>query len=167
MRRRFLLQLTAAALAAFAGPAAALPPASGEPLLYVTGAIANPNDRERALFDQAMLEALGATVVRTSTPWTDGVVEFKGPTLASVLDAVGSTGKTLHAVAVNDYAVDLDAGELRHYGAILAMTQDGRPLSLRDRGPLWLVLPRDQHPELMDEAHNAKWIWQLRTIEIR
>jgi hypothetical protein len=30
-----------------------------------------------------------------------------------------------------------------------------------------VVLPRDHHPELMDEANNAKWIWQLRAIDVR
>ena len=167
MRRRFFLDLAAMAVVAGASAASALAPQASNPVLIVTGAIANPNSQDGALFDEAMLMALGTSTIRTTTPWTDGVVEFVGPTLASVLEAVGAKGTVLHAVAVNDYAIDLDAGELLRYGAMLAMKQDGKALSLRDRGPLWLVLPREQHPELMDEAHNAKWIWQLKTIEIR
>jgi hypothetical protein len=167
MRRRGLLKGALLLLLATAGPASALPPATGEPVLTVTGAIGNPNAGDKAVLDQALLEGLGMATIRTTTSWTDGVVEFTGPTVASVLDAVGASGATLHAVAVNDYAVDLDADELRRYGAILAMRQDGKQLSLRDKGPLWVVLPRDRHPELMDEANNSKWIWQLRSIEIR
>lgn len=167
MRRRGVLQIAVLCLLVAAGSAHALPPPTGEPVLTVTGAIRTANDGDRAVLDQALLEGLGMATIRTTTSWTDGVVEFTGPTVASVLDAVGANGRTLHAVAVNDYAVDLDADELRRYGAILAMRQDGRQLSLRDKGPLWVVLPRDQHPELMDEANNSKWIWQLRTIDVR
>jgi hypothetical protein len=166
MRRRGLLRIAIVSLLA-AGPARALPPPTGETVLTVTGAIGHPNEGDRAVLDRAMLEGLGMATIRTTTSWTDGVVEFAGPTVASVLEAVGANGTNLHAVAVNDYAVDLDADELRRYGAILAMRQDGRQLSLRDKGPLWVVLPRDQHPELMDEANNAKWIWQLRAIDVR
>ena len=167
MRRRGLLETACLCLLAAASRAFALPPPAGEPVLTITGAIGLTNDGDQAVFDQAMLEGLGMATIRTTTSWTDGVVEFTGPTVASVLDAVGATGTTLHAVAVNDFAVDLDGDELRRYGAILAMRQDGMQLSLRDKGPLWVVLPRDQHPELMDEANNSKWIWQLRSIEIR
>lgn len=167
MHRRGLLETACLCLLAAASRAFALPPPVGEPLLKITGAIGHTNDGDQAVFDQAMLEGLGMTTIRTTTSWTDGVVEFTGPTVASVLDAVGATRTTLHAVAMNDFAVDLDGDELRRYGAILAMRQDGMQLSLRDKGPLWVVLPRDQHPELMDEANNSKWIWQLRSIEIR
>lgn len=168
MHRRGLFHIAVLTLlAAAATPARALPPPTGEPMLTVTGAIDRPNDGDQAVFDQALLESLGVATIQTTTSWTDGVVEFTGPTVASVLDAAGATGKVLHAVAVNDYAVDLDADELRRYGAILAMRQDGRQLSLRDKGPLWVVLPRDRFPELMDEANNAKWIWQLRAIDVR
>ena len=167
MHRRGLLQIAFVSLLAAAMPAHALPPPTGEPVLTVTGAIDFPNDGDQAVFDQALLESLGVATIQTTTSWTDGVVEFTGPTVASVLDAAGARGKVLHAVAVNDYAVDLDADELRRYGAILAMRQGGRQLSLRDKGPLWIVLPRDRFPELMDEANNAKWIWQLRAIDVR
>jgi hypothetical protein len=70
-------------------------------------------------------------------------------------------------VAVDGYAIELDAKEMRRYPVLLALEQDGRQLRLRDRGPVWVVLPRDQYPELQADSQAFKWIWQLRSIEVR
>jgi hypothetical protein len=144
-----------------------LPVPSGPVLLTVTGAIANRNSPEGARFDRAMLEALGMVELKTSTPWTDGVPTFRGVPMARLLDAVGAFGKTLHATAANSYAIDLDAAEMRRYPILLALEQDGRQLRLRDRGPIWVILPRDQYAELQSKSQDLKWIWQVRSIEVR
>jgi hypothetical protein len=147
--------------------ATALPSPSGPVLLAVTGAITNTNGPAKAEFDRTMLEALGMIKLTTSTPYTDGKPTFRGVPMARLLDAAGANGKALRAVAVNGYAIDLDAEEMRRYPVLLALEQDGKPLRLRDRGPIWVVLPRDQHPELQAESQSIKWIWQLRSIEVR
>jgi hypothetical protein len=144
-----------------------LPKPSGPVLLTISGAIENSNAPGKAEFDRKMLEGLGLEKVRTSTPWTEGVPEFEGVAMARLLDTVGATGGWLHAVAINDYAVDLEAAEMRRYEVLLAMEQDGKPLRVRDCGPLWVVYPRDQHAELMDAAYNNRWIWQVREIQVR
>jgi hypothetical protein len=156
--------LAASALGAGAGE---LPKPSGPVVLTITGAITNTNGPGKAEFDRAMLEGLGLETLRTSTPWTEGVVAFEGVPMARLLDTVGATGSWLHTIAINDYAVDLEAAEMRRYEVLMAMRQDGKPLRVRDRGPLWVVYPREQHAELMDAAHNNKWIWQVREIEVR
>src|SRR3954447_3934194 len=103
---------TAAALAAPAGPG----------ILTVSGAISTTNAAGgKAQFDRAMLEGLGLEKLRTSTPWTDGVVEFEGVRMARLLDTVGAKGSSLHAVAINDYAIELDVAEMRKYPVLLAM----------------------------------------------
>jgi hypothetical protein len=147
--------------------AAALPVPSGPVLLTVTGSITNTNGPGKAEFDRAMLEALGLVELATSTPYTDGKPTFRGVPMAKLLDAAGADGNSLHAVAVNGYAIELDAGEMRRYPVLLALEQDGRQLRLRDRGPIWVVLPRDQYPELQADSQGFKWIWQLRSIQVR
>jgi hypothetical protein len=165
-----LIRLLAVAACLVAGNTAwaePLPEPKGAVILTVTGAIANKNGHDGARFDREMLEALGMAEVRTSTAWTEGVPVFRGVPVARLLEAVGASGKSLHAVAINNYAIDLDADEMRRYPIILAMEQDGKQLRLRDRGPLWVVLPRDDHPELQPAAQDLKWIWQVRSIEVR
>lgn len=139
----------------------------GEVILSVSGKVSRTNNAGRADFDRDMLVALGQRETRTRHSWADGVTVFEGVPLAAVLDAVGATGGKIRAVAINNYAVELDVAEVRKYPVILAMKADGQELRRRDRGPLWVVYPRDSFPELADEKHNFKWIWQLRTLEIQ
>lgn len=53
-------------------PAGELPSPAGEILLTVTGRIAHTNDGDRAVFDRAMLEALGPVTFTTTTPGPKG-----------------------------------------------------------------------------------------------
>jgi hypothetical protein len=139
----------------------------GEVILEVHGEIAHTNGNGVARFDRAMLEALGVRELTTTTPWHDNEVVFSGVPLAALLDAVGAEGETLTATAVNDYKVELDSDEMREDEALMAMRENGRIMRLRDRGPIWLVFDRDTHREYLDEAHNYKWIWQLKAIEVQ
>ena len=50
---------------------------------------------------------------------------------------------------------------------ILALKRDGQYMSVRNKGPLWVVYPRHAFPELQQAKHNPKGIWQLKEIMIR
>jgi len=139
----------------------------GEPLLTVTGNIAVTNEGSGAVFDRAMLNALPQHRIATTTEWTDGVRQFEGPLLREVLAAVGAGGSIALATAVNDYSVEIPLQEVRDYPVILAMRMDGEELTLRTKGPLWVVYPRDDYSELQTSEMNSRWIWQLRSLEIR
>lgn len=157
MRRTFSLILFAVALLAVDGRT------QDPTILTVTGAIANGEAR----FDRAALEALGLVEIRTSTEWTEGRPVFRGPRLAAVLDAVGAEGDTLRAVALNDYAVEIPAADARRFDVILALAQDGAPLSVRQKGPIWIIYPRDDDAALRNRIYNSRSIWQLKAIDVR
>jgi hypothetical protein len=44
---------------------------------------------------------------------------------------------------------------------------DGERLLPRDKGPIWIVYPRDDFPELTDIRYDYRWVWQLTRLEIR
>lgn len=162
----FVVTLTVA-LAALPARAAALAPADGPVLLTVEGSITETNAGDRAELDRATLTALGLHKVRTSTPWTNGVVEFEGPLLCDLLDFLGARGTKLFASALNDYTAEIPIEDCRRYPVILALRQDGRNLRVRDKGPIWIVYPRDDHPELYREIVNSRWVWQLARLDVR
>ena len=164
---RAALALLAFACALPAATAAELPTPKGEIILSVTGKIRHTNAPGRADFDRDMLAALGLTSLTTTHSWADGKTVFEGVPAAKLLDAVGAHGDRIKASAINNYAVELEAAELRRYPVVLALKANGSDLRRRDRGPIWIVYPRDEFAELRDEKHNFKWIWQLRTLEIR
>jgi hypothetical protein len=113
-----------------------------------------------------MLEALGMTKLRTSTAWTAGAAEFEGVLARDLLDAVGAEGATVMATALNDYTVTIPVEELRRYPVMLALKMDGQYLKIKDKGPLWIVYPRDQNEELQDSLIDKRWVWQLARLNI-
>lgn len=168
MARLFALMfLAACTVLGHDARAQALATPTGPVLLTVSGAIANTNAPGKAEFDRAMFEALGLSDLTTSTPYTDGKPTFRGIVMSKVLDAVGATGQKLRAIAANGYQIELDVDEMRRYPILIALEQDGKPLRLRDRGPLWVILPSDQYPEFQANSQNFKSIWQLTALEVR
>jgi hypothetical protein len=149
-----------------AARAEALPKPSGPVLLTVTGRIRNTNAAGAARFDRAMLEALGVRRLATSTAWTEGRTEFEGVLARDLLDAVGAEGGSVLATALNDYAVAIPLDELRRYPVLLALKMDGQYLKIMDKGPIWIVYPRDQNKELQDSLTDKRWVWQLRELRV-
>lgn len=141
---------------------------TGPVLLTVTGEHTRTNHDNGASFDEKMLTALPQHRIETSTPWTDGKNVFEGVLLSELLDFLGvKEARTLHAVALNEYAIATPFSEAIEHGALLAMRMDGKALTRRDKGPIWIVYPRDDNPEIQDERHDSRWVWQLTRIEIQ
>lgn len=156
-----------AALVASAGGALALDAPTGRVVLTVTGAIAETNAPGAAEFDMAMLAALAQRTTVTTTPWTTGEVSFAGPLGSALLDAVGATGATLKVTALNDYSAEVPAADLREHPVILATTLDGKPMSVREKGPLFLIYPFAEEPDLYNETYFNRSVWQIARIEVR
>jgi len=170
--RAMLAAVLLAALALFGRPAEAgeygpLPKPSGTVILTVTGAIANTNAPGRAEFDLAMLEALGMATFTTTTSWTDGPQRFEGVHAARLLAAVGAAGAVARVTALNDYAAEIPLDMIEEYPVLLAFRQNGKALTARDKGPVWIVFPRDDYPALDDPRIDLLSVWQLEAIEVR
>lgn len=145
----------------------ALPKPSGEVLLTVTGEMTERNLEDGSSFDRHMLESLGTVEMRTTTPWTDGVGVFRGVLMSDLLDRVGASGEVAHALALNDYEVVIPTEDFYRYPVLLAFEMNGQALTIRDKGPLWIVYPRDDFAELKVLDTDRKMIWQLIELDIR
>jgi len=136
---------------------------SGPVVLAVTGEI---GAGEVAEFDLEMLEALPQHTTKTITPWYEGEITFTGPLLASVFDAVDGQGDMVRVRALNDYSVEIPVTEIRDYPVILATRVDGKRFSIRDKGPLFVIYPFSEFPELYNEVSFNKSVWQVARIEV-
>ena len=159
--------LMAIALAAPTWAGESLPQPSGRVILTISGAIENTNGDGVARFDRAMLERLGVTKVNTSTSWTDGVTRFEGVLARDLLKAVGATGDQVSARALNDYAIEIPFSDFESYDVLFAFRMDDVDLTPRDKGPLWIVYPRDEHPELRNQDVDTEWLWQLVNLDVQ
>jgi hypothetical protein len=145
----------------------ALPAPEGPVLLLVSGNVQVTNTDEGAAFDRQMLEDLGVTEIRTSTPWTDGVQVFTGVLARTLFDRVGAEGTLVAASALNDYTVEVPMEDFQNYDVLLATEMNGEEMQVSDKGPIWIVYPRDDQPDLQDRRLHDRWVWQLKSLTVQ
>jgi hypothetical protein len=142
-------------------------PLGGEIILTISGAIGRSNGDGSAFFDLALLKTLPARQIVTETPWTKGLHTFTGVPLADLMTWVGASGGEITADALNDYSVDLSLGDGAKYGGLVAYLLDGQPMLPSDRGPLWLVYPFSDRPEIQTESVYMRSVWNLYALTVR
>lgn len=170
LKRVRMLAASALALGLLAiHPASAqdLPPARSEPILEIAGRIAVTNTEGAAEFDRDMIERFGMVEVVTATPWHKGVVRFEGVPVQKLLDAVGAKGRFVKATALNDYVTTIPVEDFARYGVILALKKDGDYMSVREKGPLFIVYPYDSDPSLKAQMYYARSAWQVRRLDVQ
>ncbi|MEQ5868305.1 molybdopterin-dependent oxidoreductase [Sagittula sp. NFXS13] len=165
---RFQTSLAAVALAALSPGAfaAGLGDPASEVILTVTGEIATTNRDDAAVFDLDMLTSMNTVTYETETIWTDGVQTFTGVLLSDLMDRLGAEGSSLSAMAINDYAVEIPSSDWVETGPIIAYHQNGAPMSVRDKGPLWIIYPYDDNDAYQSEVIYSRSIWQLDRIKV-
>ena len=79
---------------------------------------------------------------------------YPGEILAVIGD--NGAGKSSLIKAISG-AVSPDEGEIK---------LDGKPMSIRDKGPLMLVYPFDLDADLYNEKYFSRSVWQIKEIEV-
>ncbi len=158
-----VLGLTGSLSHGWAGPLSA---PKEKPILEITGSITSTNKEGAAVFDREMLESLGMETITTTTPWHKGQVTFEGVPMAKVMELVGAKGKTVKALALNDYATQIPMEDFAKFGVILALKRDGEYMPVRDKGPLFIVYPYDSKPELKSQTYYGRSAWQLARMTV-
>ncbi|HMQ72680.1 MAG TPA: hypothetical protein PKA84_05220 [Rubrivivax sp.] len=166
-QRRLLL--AGAAMALVTGAAGAATRASeGIVLTVIVPAGQGTLARVQRDFDLAALAALPQHTIRTKLPWYAQARHFTGPMLRDIVAAVGGAGERLVVQALlGGYRAEIPLNDLRRWPVIVAYQVDGRAVGVRDKGPLMIVYPFDDDPELRQTRYLGRAVWNLRTIELR
>ena len=167
-RRTFVLALPA--LPAWANPPASPASAANPPgrvVLSIVGQIGRRNSGDRMDIDMATLSALPQRSFTSATPWFKDPVKFTGPLLRDVLALADAKGTTLTAVALNDYKVDLPFEDAQRWNVVLARLLNDKPMSTREKGPLFIVYPFNDSNELRSERYFSRSAWQLRSLIVK
>lgn len=135
-------------------------------VLIVIGDISVTNQGDNAAFDLPMLEELGGDIIVTSTIWTDGVSEFEGVKLSKLVELLDIEIGDLVAFAINDYSVKIPVTDAYDYEPIIAYKRNGASMSVRDKGPLWMIYPYDLDPATNTELIYSRSIWQLDRLVV-
>lgn len=138
----------------------------GPVILTISGNITHKNSANAAVFDAAMVDALAVSQVKTSAFWRKGLRTFTGPSLQSVLALVGAKGQSLRLIALDNYEVRVPVQDVTQFNPVLARKIDGVSLKVKDRGPLFLIYPFDDLPELKSDVYYSRSVWHLTQMVV-
>lgn len=162
--KTFLIRLGATLLVAIA-PLYGATQTPGAPVLVIAGksAAGTASTLSLAMRD---LEALPQRSFTTNTPWTKSAQTYSGPLLRDVLARAAVQGTNIRASALNDYQITIPASDAQQFDIIVALQVDGKPIPVRDRGPLFVIYPFDSKPELKNSRYYERSIWQLKSMQV-
>lgn len=145
-----------------------LPRPLGTVILTLTGQLTLGNSHNGVELDMALLQALPTHRIETETPWTEGKVAYLGVLLSDLLRWAGGEGaRKIKLVALNNYSATVPIQEIRSYPVLVAFKADGKMMRVRDKGPIWVIYPLSDYPELDTPKIHSHMVWQLRHIEVR
>ncbi|MDB5847248.1 MAG: hypothetical protein JWP29_1000 [Rhodoferax sp.] len=136
-------------------------------VLTISGNVTEANKGADAVFDMKMLEKLPQKTFSTRSPWFPDAMTFTGPLLRDVLAAAGAKGKTILALALNDYKTEIPFDDVLRQDAIIARLMNDKPMPVRAKGPLFIVYPYDSKSELRSEIYYNRSAWQLKALTVR
>ena len=138
----------------------------GAVILTVSGNIGVKNSADAALFDAALLDALPQHSFVSATPWLKKPATFTGPLLKDVLQALKAQGTTLKALALNDYKIDIPLDDAFKFDVILTRKVDGKVLTVREKGPIFMMYPFERFPHLKTDTYYSRCVWQLKSLRV-
>lgn len=144
-----------------------LPKPSQRVVLNVTGNISKQNIAGGIALDRAMLESMKTHRFKTKTHWDPKPQEFEGVLVSDFLRYTGAKSKDFKATAYDDYQVSIKDVDFDKYPIILAYKLNGKYMSLRNKGPIWLMFPWDDYPELKTTLNHTMSIYQVKEIDIQ
>lgn len=137
---------------------------AGNLLTINTGQLKHCNDN--ITLDEQALLSLPQQQFKTTHTWSENAEEFSGPLLNDVLNLACPDVAHLMLTAINDYSIEMNFNEMRNYKPIVALSVNGQRLSIRNKGPLWVMMPLDQFTELPPRSLDDMLIWQLSDITV-
>lgn len=113
-------------------------------------------------FSWQQLQALATTHVKTSDPNHTSdikeILDFRGVLVSTLLDKFGKTDSTeVTFIAADAFQATISLTDLRRYPIMIAVERDGKEISRSDGGPLYLVFPHTQYPELQLKYTDKFW----------
>jgi len=103
------------------------------------------------------------TIIKTSTPWHVETT-FSGVSGADFVRIAGVHSDKLIVRATNDYQTTIPVSDLMEHGVLFVTRMNGKRIGLREKGPIFVIYPFDQAPELNTEVYIGRSIWQIKKI---
>jgi hypothetical protein len=133
------------------------------PVLTITGNV--PHAPVSLSVDE--LEAMGLESMTTVTPWHDGPVTFEGIPMERLMAHAGVETGQIEVAALNNYFVQMPLDAVIKAEGLVATRKNGTRMPVPDKGPLFLIFPFSDRPELKTESYYSWSVWQIRQITVK
>jgi hypothetical protein len=151
------VDVTAAPAPAGSGPAAVPPAARPAPTLAL-----GPSTSPRVLTLE-QLRALPSVTYRVEQPQLRRSFSYRGVTLRDLAELGGFGGQDLRLYASNGYLALIRARDYLNAPIMVAYEADGHAISVRDKGPLTVVLPPEP-ARYRTLAYSGAWVWYVNRL---
>ncbi len=113
------------------------------------------------------LQALPQTEQRAMLPEESRVYAWQGVRLSTLLASFErGDARSLRVDALNDYSALIPLSDLDAFDPILAYRRDGQTIGIAERGPLFVIYPMLDHPELRTQVYFNRTVWQVSRITL-
>lgn len=116
-------------------------------------------------YSDSDFSSMPQATINTELPWLEGNNEFTG---VSVEDFFSQTStpipELITFIALNDYKVSIRLEDIQRYRPIIANRKNGEKMSIRDKGPFWVIFPLSEYPEIDNTDYHSMMIWQLKEV---
>ena len=129
-------------------------------ILTVTGKSTKPEVQ----LTEAMLAAMPQQIFTMPTAWYPTEQTFEGPLLRDVLKLAGIQSGNIKLRSLNEYTISIPVSDALQYDVIIARKRNGQLMTIRDKGPLFVIYPFHQHENLRRIEYYRRCSWQLRSI---
>ena len=145
-----------------------IPTPKGKVILSIYGLSPGSPKKRPVKLDREVMEMMGTIRYTSKNRWYDRPNTFEGVLGSQFLDVLGVSEKatSMRMRALNDYVVEVPISDFRKWPVMLALKKDGVYMTVREKGPVWIVYPNHLYPELGKQPYTARWIWQLKEISI-
>lgn len=113
------------------------------------------------------LEAMATSRVSTTSPHNSkdlkAMLYFRGIAVSQLLDRFGvkPTATSVTFLGYDGFRSTVSISDLRRYPIMLALERDGRPISRSEGGPLFLIFPQSQYPQLQQKYAEQFWTFYV------
>ena len=143
-----------------AAPAAA--PAPSPALLTFAREGAQPR-----VFTRDDLKAMPRHAIVTRTPWHDTRARFEGVKMSDLFRALGIESGAVIVSGLDGYAAAFPVAEAARFEVILADRKDGKPLTVREKGPLFIIYNYDAAKSRIGDQQMSRSVWQVSSMSLR
>ncbi|MGC1394933.1 MAG: molybdopterin-dependent oxidoreductase [Coleofasciculaceae cyanobacterium] len=130
--------------------------------------------RKPLILNLSKLEALATTSVWTREPHNTSnsnpntIFHFRGIAISKLLQQVGVAPNVRDVTFISHdaYRATISLADLKKYPIIIALKRNNQKISRSDGGPLYLVFPYTQHPQLQQKYPDRFWAFYLTDMVI-